>query len=190
MSLVGTFGGRGAGITSTSFEHCAYPGTFFPGNLLTQGREVQVLDVSNPANPRPTVILTEPAMVGGNRESPKANAKRKLLVGTGVPFLVGAGFLSVYDVSDCAHPRLLDPGPGTNPAMPLPITTHEGGFSPDGNTYWASGLTPRPPQRRPASRPRSVGASHRPPGEPDRSGLRLDLLRYPGLRYPRPARHP
>lgn len=142
ISMVGQYPGHGAGITSTSFEHCAYLGTFFPGNLLTQGGGVQVLDLSDPAAPRHTATLTEPAMVAGTWESLKVNTERKLLVGTGVPLLLGAGFLSVYDVSDCAHPRLLNPGPGTNPAMPLPITTHEGGFSPDGRTYWASGIVP------------------------------------------------
>lgn len=69
-------------------------------------------------------------MMAGTWESLKVNTARKLLVGTGVPFLEGTGYLSVYDISDCAHPRLLNPGPGTNLAMPLPITTHEGGFSP------------------------------------------------------------
>ncbi|MGN2639601.1 LVIVD repeat-containing protein [Nocardia takedensis] len=142
MSMVGNFAGRGAGITSTSYDHCAYLGTFFPGDLISEGRGVQVLDVSDPANPRPTAVLAEPAMLAGTWESLKVNADRALLVGTGVPLLTGAGYLSIYDVSDCAHPRLLNPGPGTNLGMPLPITTHEGGFSPDGNTYWASGLTP------------------------------------------------
>ncbi|WP_054812913.1 LVIVD repeat-containing protein [Nocardia arizonensis] len=142
MSMIGNFAGRGAGITSTSFEHCAYMGTLFPGDLIGEGRGVQVLDVSDPANPRPTATLTEPAMLAGTWESLKVHPDRKLLVGTGVPVGTGIGYLSVYDVSDCAHPRLLNPGPGTNLAMPLPITTHEGGFSPDGNTYWASGLTP------------------------------------------------
>ncbi|MCP2293985.1 hypothetical protein APR11_000389 [Nocardia amikacinitolerans] len=142
MSMVGQFAGRGAGITSTSFEHCAYLGSFFPGDLISEGRGVQVLDVSDPANPRPTVTLTEPAMLAGTWESLKVNAERKLLVGTGVPVGIGVGYLSVYDISDCAHPRLLNTGPGTNLAMPLPITTHEGGFSPDGRTYWASGIAP------------------------------------------------
>ncbi|WP_067862262.1 LVIVD repeat-containing protein [Nocardia shimofusensis] len=142
ISLVGQFPGRGAGITSTSFEHCAYLGSTFPSSLFGEGRGVQVLDVSDPAAPRPTANLTEPAMMAGTWESLKVNTERKLLVGTGVPALTGAGFLSVYDISDCAHPRLLNPGPGTNPLMPLPITTHEGGFSPDGRTYWASGITP------------------------------------------------
>lgn len=142
MSMVGNYTGRGAGITSTSFEHCAYMGSFFPGNLFAEGRGVQVLDVSDPANPRPTVTLTEPAMLGSTWESLKVHADRKLLVGTGVPAGVGVGYLSVYDISDCAYPRLLNPGAGTNLLMPLPITTHEAGFSPDGTTYWASGLTP------------------------------------------------
>ncbi|MGW0251567.1 LVIVD repeat-containing protein [Nocardia goodfellowii] len=142
MSMLGQFPGRGAGITSTSFEHCAYLGSFFPGDLISEGRGVQVLDVSDPARPRPTATLTEPAMLAGTWESLKVNAERKLLVGTGVPVGEGVGYLSVYDISDCAHPRLLNPGPGTNLLMPLPITTHEGGFSPDGRTYWASGIAP------------------------------------------------
>jgi hypothetical protein len=62
-----------------------------------------------------------------------------LLVGTGVPFNFGGGLMSVYDISDCAHPRLLNPGPGADLQLPLPITAHEGGFSPDGRTYWSSG---------------------------------------------------
>ncbi|MFD0363257.1 LVIVD repeat-containing protein [Nocardia sp. GCM10030253] len=142
MSMLGGFAGRGAGITSTSYENCAYMGSFFPGDLISEGRGVQVLDVSDPANPRPTATLTEPAMLAGTWESLKVNVARKLLVGTGVPVGEGVGYLSIYDISDCAHPRLLNPGAGTNLLMPLPITTHEGGFSPDGNTYWASGVAP------------------------------------------------
>ncbi|MEV6280116.1 hypothetical protein [Nocardia sp. NPDC051832] len=142
MTMLGQFAGRGAGITSTSFEHCAYMGSFFPGDLISEGRGVQVLDVSDPANPRPTATLTEPAMLAGTWESLKVNVERKLLIGTGVPVGTGVGYLSVYDISDCAHPRLLNPGPGTNLLMPLPITTHEGGWSPDGRTYWASGIAP------------------------------------------------
>ncbi|MEV6428124.1 hypothetical protein [Nocardia sp. NPDC051463] len=142
MSMLGGFAGRGAGITSTSYENCAYLGSFFPGDLISEGRGVRVLEVSDPANPRPTATLTEPAMLAGTWESLKVNAARKLLVGTGVPVGEGVGYLSVYDISDCAHPRLLNPGAGTNLLMPLPITTHEGGFSPDGNTYWASGIAP------------------------------------------------
>lgn len=142
VSLIGGYAGRGGGVTSVTFEHCSYTGSFFPGNLLGGDGGVQVLDVSDPANPRPTVTLAEPAMLGGTWESLKVNRERKLLAATAVPFITGAAYLSLYDISDCAHPRLLNPGPGTNLAMPLPITTHEGGFSPDGNTYWSSGFGP------------------------------------------------
>lgn len=142
ISRVGGFAGRGAGIVSASFDHCAYLGTIFPGDLLGPAPGVQVLDVSDPANPVPTVNLTEPAMLAGTWESLKVHSGRKLLVGTGVPAMTGSGLLSVYDISDCAHPRLLNPGTGTNLQMPLPITSHEGGFSPDGMTYWSSGVVP------------------------------------------------
>ncbi len=142
MSRVGGFVGHGGGITSTTYDHCSYTGSFFPGNLLDPAQGVQVIDVADPAHPVLTGSLTEPAMLQGTWESLKVNTERKLLVGTGVPIGTGVGYLSVYDISDCAHPRLLNPGSGTNLAMPLPITTHEGGFSPDGRTYWSSGIAP------------------------------------------------
>ncbi|WP_067568118.1 LVIVD repeat-containing protein [Nocardia acidivorans] len=139
---LGDYAGRGGGITSVTFDHCAYIGTFFPGDLLGPVEGVQVIDVADPANPVRTANLAEPAMLAGTWESLKVNETRKLLVGAGVPFLTGAGLLSIYDISDCAHPRLLNPGPGTDLALPLPLTSHEGGFSPDGNTYWSSGVAP------------------------------------------------
>ncbi|MGY0499482.1 LVIVD repeat-containing protein [Nocardia sp. FBN12] len=142
MRLLGSSAGRGGGITSVTYDHCAYIGTFFPGNLLGPDIGVRVLDVADPTAPVQTATLTEPAMIAGTWESLKVNAARKLLVGAGVPALTGAGLLSVYDISDCAHPRLLNPGPGTDLALPVPITAHEGGFSPDGRTYWASGTAP------------------------------------------------
>ena len=142
ITRLGQYAGNGGGITSTTFDHCSYTGSVFPASLLGPATGVQVIDASDPAHPVLTTSLTEPAMLAGTWESLKVNSARKLLVGTGVPALTGAGLLSVYDISDCAHPRLLNPGPGTELSMPLPITAHEGGFSPDGNTYWASGTAP------------------------------------------------
>lgn len=142
ITQLGGYPGRGGGITSTSFEHCAYTGSFFPGSLLGPAAGVQVLDVANPAEPVLTASLTEPAMLAGTWESLKVNAARKLLVGVGVPALTGYGLISVYDISDCARPRLLNPGPGTDLRLPVPVIGHEGGFSPDGRTYWSSGIAP------------------------------------------------
>lgn len=140
-TLVGQHAGNGGGITSTTFEHCSYTGTFFPGDLVKDGG-VEVIDASDPANPVVSTVLTEPAMRGGTWETLKVNKERKLLAAASVPSVVGGGYFSVYDISDCAHPRLLNPGPGTTLSKPLPFTAHEGGFSPDGNTYWASGFLP------------------------------------------------
>lgn len=142
ITRIGGFNGHGGGITSTSFDHCVYMGSFFPGDMVGAANGVQVLDVSDPANPVPTANLTEPAMLAGTWESLKVNETRKLLVGVGVPALTGYGLISVYDVSDCAHPVLLNPGPGTNLSMLVPLTGHEGSFSPDGKTYWSSGTIP------------------------------------------------
>lgn len=142
LTRIGGWAGQGGGIVSAAFEHCVYVGSFFPGSATGPSRGVQVLDVSDPTNPVPTVTLTEPAMLAGTWESLKVHEGRKLLVGAGVPFLTGAGSLSVYDLTDCARPRLLNPGPGTDPTQPLPIVAHEGGFSPDGRTYWSSGTAP------------------------------------------------
>ncbi len=142
MTLLGGLQDRGGGILSVTYDHCSYTSTFFPGNIVGGTPGVQVIDVSDPRHPVPTVSLREPAMLAGTWESLKVNKARKLLAATAVPIATGAGYFSVYDISDCAHPRLLNPGPGTDLTKPLPFLSHEGGFSPDGNTYWADGIFP------------------------------------------------
>ena len=143
MTRVGAFQDRGGGILSVTYEHCSYTSTFFPGNLLNSPAPgVSVLDVSDPANPVRTASLNEPAMLGGTWESLKVNKARKLLAATATPATTGTAYFSIYDISDCAHPRLLNRGPGTDLTMPLWFFSHEGGFSPDGNTYWASSTFP------------------------------------------------
>ncbi|MCX5042390.1 hypothetical protein OG921_04235 [Aldersonia sp. NBC_00410] len=141
MTRVGQYQGKGAGTVSADYDHCSYTGTLFPASL-NEPQGVQVIDVADPKNPVPTTTLGEPAMVGGTWESLKVNKERKLLAATAVPMIEGAGYFSVYDISDCAHPKLLNTRAGTDLTMPLPFLSHEGGFSPDGRTYWASGVAP------------------------------------------------
>lgn len=137
IDLVGQYQGTGAAWVSASYKNCAYIGSTFQRN---GGVGVQAIDVSDPAHPQRTAALTEPAMINGTWESLKVNEKRGLLIGTGVPLLLGLGYISVYDIAtDCAHPRLLNEGRGSLPGMRIAMLTHEGAFSPDGNTYWASG---------------------------------------------------
>ncbi|MFD4323598.1 LVIVD repeat-containing protein [Nocardioides sp. NPDC058538] len=89
---------------------------------------VQVLDVSDPANPRPTDTLATPAMLDP-WESLRVNAKRGLLAAAGEY----KPYVDIYDISgDCRRPRLLSTAPI------LPGKGHEGWFSPDGNTYYVS----------------------------------------------------
>ncbi|WP_040511448.1 LVIVD repeat-containing protein [Gordonia soli] len=140
LTKLGNARGAGGGIVSASFDHCSYTGSLFPGNNVLRQPGVQVVSVADPTRPRVVGSLTEPAMRGGTWETLKVNPARKLLAATAVPLLWGGGFFSVYDISDCEHPRLLNRGPGTT--SPLPFTSHEGGFSPDGRTYWASGVFP------------------------------------------------
>ena len=138
---VSSYAGHGGGIVSAAHEGCGYLGTVFPGSAVAHDPGVEVVDASSPERPRKTATLRAPALQAGTWETLKVHAGRELLVGAGVPLLLGAGLLAVYDISDCAHPRLLNTRIGS-PAAPLPITAHEGGFSPDGRTYWTSGLGP------------------------------------------------
>jgi hypothetical protein len=74
-------------------------------------------------------------------ESLKVNEKRGLLAGVSAGEVFGSLFFDVYDVrTDCAHPRLLDGVGGTRLTLPANILGHEGSWSPDGRTYWASGV--------------------------------------------------
>ena len=115
-------------------HECAY----YDGTLLFPTRElagkdggVVVLDMSNPAKPRRTAVLDSFAMRTPH-ESLRLNQARGLLVAVaGSPF-TQVGVVDVYDVSeDCRAPVLRS-------STPLGVLGHEGGFSPDGRTYWAA----------------------------------------------------
>jgi hypothetical protein len=139
MIRIGQYQGSGAGITGATYAHCAYMGTFYPGDTTAPHPGVNVVDVSNPSDPVLTASLTSPAMLSGTWESLKVNATRGLLAATGDPTLTGALTFDIYDVkTDCTHPRLLNSVAGTNFTAPITVSSHEGAFSPDGNTYYAT----------------------------------------------------
>ena len=95
----------------------------------TQG--VIVLDMSDPAHPVQTAVLTTPGMLSPH-ESLNLNARRGLLgaeTGTG---LTTAGTFDVYSVAgDCRHPV-------QESVTPIKYG-HESGFAPDGRTFWVAG---------------------------------------------------
>ena len=93
---------------------------------------VAVLDMSDPAHPVQTAMLTSLPMELPH-ESLNLNAKRGLLAaemgnGTTLP-----GLMSIYDVSqDCRHPVL-------DATLLAARFGHESGFAPDGRTFYIGG---------------------------------------------------
>lgn len=143
LELVGQYQGAGSSVVSPSIDKCAYlstSGTLIdPVQALEPNPGVNVVDVSDPAHPVWSANLIGPSMLIGTWESLKVNEPRKLLGGVAVGVEIGAGFFDVYDVSDCAHPVQQNGLAGTPLELPANITGHEGNWSPDGKTYWATG---------------------------------------------------
>ena len=117
-----------------SGNECAYfdQTTRFP-RRETEGKSsgVAVLDMSNPAKPKRTAVLSSFAMRSPH-ESLRLNEKRGLLVAVSGSFATQVGVVDVYDLTaDCRAPVLRS-------STPMGILGHEGGFAPDGMTYWAA----------------------------------------------------
>lgn len=145
LELLGQYQGQGTTWVSQSYRTCAYHGQAAPTSLGTDLPGVHVVDVADPAAPVLSTRLTSPAFLGNPWESMKVNPRRGLLAGTFVGSLIGTGSFDVYDVgADCAQPRLLNSVAGSDLGVGAGATllAHEGGWSPDGNTYWSTGGQP------------------------------------------------
>lgn len=137
LQLVGQYQGQGASWVNPSYKDCAYVATTLTG-ILNPSPGVQVVSVADPKQPRLTATLTTASMLGP-WESLKVNQKRGLLGGVSGGLVVGAASFEAYDLAnDCSHP-VLQNGIG-NLSLPANVLGHEGGFSPDGKTYYASGV--------------------------------------------------
>jgi hypothetical protein len=80
-----------------------------------------------------TDTLRTPAMQSPH-ESLRLNQKRGLLVADMATPATDPAFVDIYDVTaDCRHPVLKS-------SFPMGVLGHEGGFSPDGNTFWVASL--------------------------------------------------
>ena len=119
-------------------NECAYWDStlLWPHNVpeqATGGPGVYVLDMSDPAKPVHTDTLRTPAMQTPH-ESLRLNHKRGLLVADmGYPTFQ-PGFVDVYSVKeDCRHPELQS-------SIPIGVIGHEGGFAPDGMTFYVASL--------------------------------------------------
>ncbi|MCU1587036.1 MAG: hypothetical protein JWN31_529 [Frankiales bacterium] len=103
----------------------------FPTNEPNSPGGVVVLDMTDPRKPVRTAVLRTLAMKTPH-ESFRLNVKRGLLAAVAGSPATQVGMVDVYDASaDCRHPVWKS-------SLPLGILGHEGAFSPDGRTYWAS----------------------------------------------------
>ena len=138
--LVSQFGTVGGYRVQRYVDHSGHVCAFYDSTLLfptnavegsTHDTGVFVLDMSNPNHPVQTDTLRTPAMQSPH-ESLSLNTTRGLLAADlGNPFAY-PGFVDIYDVShDCLHPTL-------DSSLPVGVLGHEGGFSPDGRTFWVS----------------------------------------------------
>jgi len=108
----------------------------WPHNIPDQGTEgpgVYVMNMHNPKHPVVSDVLRTPAMQSPH-ESLRLNQKRGLLVADmGYPTW-NPGFVDVYSVKqDCLHPTL-------DSSSPMGVLGHEGGFAPDGKTFYVASL--------------------------------------------------
>lgn len=130
LELLGRYQGQGQATIGASYGNCQYLGTIISGTPRAEHPGVNVVDMSDPRNPKLAGSLRSPAMLGGTWETLKVNAKRGLLAAVSVGPGSGGVFFSVYDVrTDCTKPRLLNSVAGTDLTLPLPIPGHEGGWS-------------------------------------------------------------
>ncbi|MCW2500710.1 MAG: hypothetical protein JWN87_2386 [Frankiales bacterium] len=136
-TVVGRFGSNGGFRVERYVDKAGHVCAFYDSTLLFP-RDVTddvpgtyVLDMTDPRHPKRTAVLQSPAMITPH-ESLRLNAKRGLLVATAGSAATQVGFVDVWDVSqDCRTPSIQS-------SLPLALLGHEGGFSPDGMTYWAS----------------------------------------------------
>jgi hypothetical protein len=146
ISHVGTTGGyRVERYVDKAGHECGYFDTtllhpaFLPDQLLAEGPNVSmgpgtwVLDMRDPAHPVHTDTIRTLTFQSPH-ESVRLNQKRGLIVADLANPVAHPGIVDVFDVAkDCRHPSLLS-------STPFGILGHEGGFSPDGNTFYVASL--------------------------------------------------
>jgi hypothetical protein len=114
-------------------RECAYYDTtlMFPTNLFDEEAGVNVLDMSDPANPKLTDRLVTPAMLSPH-ESVVLSKERGILAAVAGNAAFAPGVVDVYDVSqDCRHPVLRS-------SAPVGVFGHESGMAPDGKTFYSA----------------------------------------------------
>jgi hypothetical protein len=120
-------------VDAAGHECAYYDTTLLVGTQLLLGKNagVAVLDMTDPAHPVRTALLSTPAMLSPH-ESLNLNQKRGLLAAIDGSPATAPGVVDIYDVSgDCRSPVLKFSGP-------IGGAGHEATFAPDGNTLYTT----------------------------------------------------
>lgn len=133
-NAIGTVGGfKVERYTDRSGRDCAYYDStlLFPTNLADANVGVNVLDMTDPANPVQTARLVTPAMDSPHESLVLSQQAGVLAAVMGNP---GAfiGIVDVYDLEpDCRSPQF-------RASLPVGALGHESGMAPDGRTFYSA----------------------------------------------------
>lgn len=133
-NAIGTVGGfKVERYVDKAGNECAYYDStlLFPTNVLDINVGVNVLDMSDPANPTLVDRLVTPAMDSPHESMVVAQEAGILAAVLGNPTFY-PGIVDVYDISqDCRQPQL-------QASAPVGFLGHESGISPDGKTFYSA----------------------------------------------------
>jgi hypothetical protein len=133
-NAIGTVGGfKVERYIDQAGRECAYYDTTlqYPTNALDSEGGVNVLDMSDPANPKLTARMITPAM-NTPHESLVLSQKRGLVMAVAGNLAFAPGIVDIYDISqDCRNPVFKS-------STPLGVFGHESGLAPDGNTFYSA----------------------------------------------------
>ena len=133
-NTIGTVGGfKVERYVDAAGRDCAYYDTtlLYPTNFLDQEGGVNVVDMSDPRNPKVTARMITGAM-NTPHESVVVSQKRGLVAAVAGNPTTNAGIIDIYDISkDCRQPELKS-------STPMGLLGHESGLSADGNTFYSA----------------------------------------------------
>lgn len=133
-NAIGTVGGfKVERYVDPAGNECAYYDStlLFPTNILDANAGVNVLDMSDPANPVLSARLTTPAMLSPHESVVVSQQAGVLAAVMGNPALY-PGHVDVYDLSqDCREPQLRS-------SLLVGFLGHESGMAPDGKTFYSA----------------------------------------------------
>jgi hypothetical protein len=131
---VGTVGGfKVERYVDPQGRECAYYDTtlLYPTNILDAEAGVNVLDMSDPANPKFATQLVTPAMLSPHESLVLSQEAGVLAAVMGNPAFY-PGVVDVYDLSeDCRNPQL-------RASALVGFLGHESGMTPDGRTFYSA----------------------------------------------------